>query len=79
MDVVGNLGEWHAFNEKNDVGYMGYAVKGMSRRAPWFWALPMHRHAATRRQGMWYVGCRPVLEEWGRRLWPGCRPEFDGS
>jgi formylglycine-generating enzyme required for sulfatase activity len=79
MDIVGNLGEWHTLNEKNDVGYMGYAVKGMSRRAPWFWALPMHRHAATRRQGIWYVGCRPVLEEWGRRLWPGCRPEFDGS
>jgi formylglycine-generating enzyme required for sulfatase activity len=76
MDMVGNLGEWHALTEENDVGYMGYSIKEMQRRAPWFWALPLHCRASTRWQRMWYVGCRPVLERWGRRLWPGYRPEF---
>ena len=77
MDMVGNLGEWHAFTEENDIGYMGYSIKEMPRRAPWFWALPLHRRASTRRQWMWYVGCRPVLETWGRHLWPGYRPELE--
>jgi formylglycine-generating enzyme required for sulfatase activity len=77
MDLVGNLAEWHALNAENDVGMMGFSVKEMGRVNPWFYALPMHRRGATRRQGVWYVGCRPVLEVWGRRLWPGYRPELD--
>jgi formylglycine-generating enzyme required for sulfatase activity len=77
LDMVGNLGEWYGLSEQNDVGYMGYSIKEMGWRSPWFWALPMHQRGSTRRQGMWYVGCRPVLEAWGRRLWPGYRPELD--
>lgn len=77
MDMVGNLGEWHALTGENSVGYMGYSIKEMLRRTPWFWALPMHCRGGTRRQWMWYVGCRPVLEEWGRHLWPGYRAELE--
>lgn len=76
MDMVGNLAEWHTLNERNDVGTMGFARKAMSPIAPWFTALTMHRRAGTRHQAARYVGCRPVLERWGHRLWPGYRPEF---
>jgi formylglycine-generating enzyme required for sulfatase activity len=77
MDMVGNLSEWHALTRRNDVGRMGFSNKEMSRVNPWFFALPMHARPGTRRQPARHVGGRPVLEEWGRRLWPGHRPELD--
>lgn len=76
MDMVGNLGEWLSLTEDNQIGYMGYTIKEMPYSNTWFWALPMHRRGATR-EWLWYVGCRPVLTEWGRRLWPGYRPELE--
>jgi len=76
MDMVGNLGEWLALTEDNQIGYMGYSIKELSYYNTWFWALPVHRRGATR-DWLWYVGCRPVLTEWSRRLWPGYRPELD--
>ena len=79
MDMVGNLSEWHALTERNDVGAMGFSIKQMRRVNPWFFALPMHRLAASGRQSARYIGGRPVLEEWGRRLWPGYRPEMSGE
>jgi formylglycine-generating enzyme required for sulfatase activity len=75
MDMVGNLSEWHALTDRNDVGSMGFSIKEMRRVNPWFYALPMHRRGAMRQQTSRYIGCRPVLEEWGHRLWPGHRPE----
>jgi formylglycine-generating enzyme required for sulfatase activity len=73
LDMVGNLSEWHGLTERNDVGAMGFSFKEMSRTNPWFYALPVHRRPRTRRQLARYVGCRPVLEVWGRHLWPGYR------
>ncbi len=71
MDMVGNLAEWHALNDQNDIGKMGFSIKEMRDVAPWFYALPMHCRGMPRWQNARYVGCRPVLDEWGRRLWPG--------
>ena len=75
MDMVGNLGEWHAPDEKGDVGYMAYSIKEMPRHNTWFWALPLHHRPTTRNQAMWYVGCRPVSEKWGQQMWSGCNHE----
>jgi formylglycine-generating enzyme required for sulfatase activity len=36
MDMVGNLGEWCALTEENQVGYMGYSTKEMPRHNQWF-------------------------------------------
>ncbi len=77
MDMVGNLAEWHTLTEVNDVGMMGYSTKAMAATVPWFYALAMHRLAATRRQLSRGVGCRPVLEVWGRHLWPGYRSDLE--
>ncbi len=78
IDLVGNLSEWTASMDSHSGTpvYMGCSIKQMPIEAPWFWALPVHRYTATF-DSVWYVGCRPVLTQWGQRLWPGYRPELE--
>ncbi len=76
MDMAGNLGEWTATIYLDTPVYMGYSVKEMPIEAQFFWALPVLQQRGSF-QFTWYVGCRPILAEWGRRLWPGYRPELE--
>lgn len=73
MDMVGNLSEWTDLRDDNQVGSMGYSAKQIQEGFEWFWALPMHYQGSTRAQPDRYICFRPVLHEWGRRLWPGHR------
>ena len=73
MDMVGNLSEWTALRDDNQIGSMGYSAKQISEGFEWFWGLSMHYQSSTRIQPDRYVCFRPVLHEWGRRLWPGYR------
>jgi formylglycine-generating enzyme required for sulfatase activity len=77
MDMVGNLAEWTALDLHNSPDIMGYSNKEMPYHNQWFWALAVHHRPGTVNQWNWYIGCRPVLAEWGRRLWPGYRPELE--
>ncbi len=78
MDMSGNLSEWTASIDLHYGGpmLMGYSIKDMPDSVEWFWSLPVLCLPGSFKF-MWYIGCRPVLTQWGRHLWPGYRPELE--
>jgi formylglycine-generating enzyme required for sulfatase activity len=75
MDMVGNLSDWtshieHHIQYGGSQIYIPYSTNDLPAEAGFFWGLPFLWHYGSgNHEG--YVGCRPILETWGRNLWTG--------